>query len=319
MCFPGGGSSDNSAMINLEKQQAEEARQKEAARQTRIQQGLEAIKLRFEGKDTTKTVKGKPVKFTGKGFKEGGAVTGLPAGYTYATQMEGAVAPTSRQVTQQVGGGGGGGTRNVSSTVQVPGKPGTAVQYVKGPDGKLYKVGETITPTSVVKTGHTGGFDKGFYDKFRRGILDYYTPDVQSQYGDASKEMTYRLARAGILKSSAANTEFADLARQRGKATVDIANKADTETGKVKQNVLDTKKSITSQLYATENPDVATSQALDATNKISLDEGDRSPLADIFKLAAVGGAGFGQGYNNQRYMSQIPGVNSRGASRVVTA
>ena len=315
MCL--GGSSDNSQMIQMEQQQAAEARQKEAERQARINRGLAAIKAQFEGADTFDTVTGKPFKFTGQGFTAGGAVPGLPAGYTYATQNVGATDPTTRQVSVQSSGGRGGGTRNEVGLEQVPGTPGTPTNYVRGPDGKLYPVGSTITPSTRVKTGHTGGFDKGFYDKFRQGLIDFYTPDVNDQYRESRDETGFRLARAGLSNSSMADTEYANLVKQRGKATADIANKADVETGKVRGNVADQRKSITSQLYATENPDVAASQALDATNKISLDQGDRSPLGDLFKIATIGAAGFGQGDNNQRTLSQIPGYNPAGATRIV--
>jgi hypothetical protein len=314
MCF---GGSDNSQMIQMEQQQAAEARAKEATRQANITKGLAAIKKQFEGADTFDTVAGPSFKFTGKDFTAGGAVPGLPAGYTYATQNVGATAPTTRQVTTPFSGGGGGGSRNYSTDQVVPGTPGTPTNYVRGPDGKLYPVGSTITPTTQVKTGHSGGFDKGFYDKFRQGLIDFYTPDVNDQYRESRDETGFRLARAGLSSSSMADTEYAKLVKQRGKATADIANKADIETGKVRGNVNDQRKAITSQLYATEDPGVAASQALDAANKISLDEGDRSPLGDLFKLATVGAAGFGQGYNNQRTMSQIPGYNPAGATRVI--
>ena len=48
----GGKSQDNSAMINEQKAQAEEARQKETARQGRLAQGLAGIKAAFEGAPT---------------------------------------------------------------------------------------------------------------------------------------------------------------------------------------------------------------------------------------------------------------------------
>src|SRR6187397_2434740 len=45
----GGKSSDNSEITNLQKEQAEEARAKDAARQARISTGLEAIRNAFQG------------------------------------------------------------------------------------------------------------------------------------------------------------------------------------------------------------------------------------------------------------------------------
>ena len=45
----GGGGSDNSAMINLQKEQAAQARQKEAERSARLQSGSDFITSLFDG------------------------------------------------------------------------------------------------------------------------------------------------------------------------------------------------------------------------------------------------------------------------------
>jgi len=215
---------------------------------------------------------------------------------------------------QLAGSAGGGGTA-----------AGTApkVWAIKGPDGKLhYQTDGSFNWKTSTDTGkRKGGFDDKFYNEYGQAITDYYDPQVASQYDDAQRELTYRLARAGTLQSSAANTEVADLAQQNAVNMGAIANKADTAVGDLKAKVASEKQKAISQLYATENPDVAANQATAAVRDISLQQPDLSPLAQLFNIAAVGGANILRGYNNQQmignFESGLP--PSAGSGRIIPA
>lgn len=310
MCSLGGGSSDNSAIIQQQQQEAEAARQKEAERQARVNAALAAIKAKFEGTDTFKTVTGKPVTVgaTPAGVTAGSAVSGLPAGYTYT--LVGATPATTRQVPTQDPRTG----VNRVTTQSVPGQPGTMM--VTGPDGKTYAVGSTITPTTQQKTGHSGGFDTPFFDKFRNAITSYYLPQVAEQFRNAQDELTFRLARAGSSQSSAGNKQFADLTEQNKLNIGNVKDKADKAVGDLKTSIGNQRASAESQVMAAENPEVAATSALANVKNISAAPTDLTPLADVFDLAAVGTAGAVQQFNNQRFKGQAGGFNS-GATRIV--
>jgi len=172
------------------------------------------------------------------------------------------------------------------------------VQIV-GPDGRVYDVGSSIPTTQQVVTGHSGGIDPAFYDKYKQGIIDYYMPQVAEKYSDAQKELTYRLARAGTLRSSMAGEETADLAKQNALNQGKVYSQADTAAANLRGRVASERQKAEQQLYATENPDVAANQATAAVQNISAEKPDMSPLGEIFNIATIGGANYLKGLQNQ--------------------
>jgi hypothetical protein len=186
-----------------------------------------------------------------------------------------------------------------------------------GPDGKIYKSGKAFSYTTNDPTGAvTGGFGDDFYNNYKNQILDYYNPDLAKQFGKAQDSAMYSLARAGTSTSSAGAALDADLASQNADRSADIANKADQAVGAKKADVAAQKSKAVAQLYATENPDVAANQATAAVRDISLAAPDLSPLAQLFNIAAVGGANIMRGFNNQNlvgnFQSGLPGKQGSG-------
>jgi hypothetical protein len=344
MCFGGGGSDDSSKqMVQMQQQEAEAARQKEAARQARIQSGLARISAAFEGAPIMGT---RGTSYTaaapGAGVASGAAVPGLPAGYTYVMQPGGGAAgavrdPRLTAIANMPGGSnrGGGNARSSMSPgnssmygdtggpaagAGAGGAGGGGKWMVRGPDGRMYEVGSQIGGSESYDTGRrSGGINDAFFDRYKQGILDYYTPQVAEKYGDAKDELTYRLARAGTLRSSMAATETADLAKQNDLNMGKIRSQADTAAADLRSRVASERQKAESQLYATENPDVAANQATAAINNITAAQPDTTPLGDIFQLAAVGGANFLKGAANARGLASVPGYTGRGATRVVGA
>jgi hypothetical protein len=194
---------------------------------------------------------------------------------------------------------------------------GAAVWALKGPDGKLYYQGDKLDVTSQVDTGqHTGGFDDAFYNKYKQAVLDYYMPQVGKQYKDAGDELTYRLARSGNITSSAGNTATADLAEQNALNQANVRNQADTAAGDLRTQVASEENKAVSQLYATENPEVAANTALSSVRDISLKQPDLSPLSGIFNIASIGGANILKGYQSQQLANAYKtALNSAGSNR----
>ena len=332
---------DNSAVVNEQKAEAAQEAAKEAARQARIQQGLASIKQAFHGSPVMASTtspydwsKFKPVANAAEAQYESVASpaqlaaphaplysgTNLPADYTVVQTAKpatpGAAAPgaaadpyartravaatnlktnaVNNQVipnTPQGGGATGAGT-------------GGTTWAVKGPDGKLHYQGDPFDITTQTDTGQTaGGFNDAFYNKYKQAVLDYYTPQVDKQYSDAKKQAVYGLGRSGNLISSAANDLTADLKGQYDINTAGVRNQADTAAGDLRSQVNAEEQKAVSQLYATEDPEVAANQSLAAVRDISLQQPQMSPLSALFNVATIGGANVLKGYQGQQNLN----------------
>lgn len=321
----GGKSSDNSEITNLQKEEAAAARQKDIDRQARIDAGINALKDAFYGKAkyTTKTNPGTVL----------GATGALPAGYTRVTtggtpggtgittgQLQGGSSnPNAINYTggtsysndgysggasRGTGGGSAYRTNRTSTGGAGSGGTGGTIQ-VRGPDGKLYNVGDTVGGSSEqVFTGReAGGFDDAYYNEYNKGVQDYLLPQVTDQYTDAKKKSEYDLARAGTSKSSVSNEVMADLAKQKETQEADARKTADTATGALRTRVADEDAKLRSQLYATENLDA--DQVLSRVKNIALDTPAISPLGDVFKTALIGGANAITGFKNQQQVNDV--------------
>jgi hypothetical protein len=319
----GGKSQDNSQMINMQKQQAAEARAKETARQGRIASGLDSIRAAFEGGSIFGTRPAAAQTWSGTGA--------LPAGYTRVAMPS--TGGSNAANSSSRGSGYIGGSRESAGGQRQSGqaaphemnaaRPGSSNVNnskfaIRDANGNIIQPGQSYGGgTERYDTGQRStGFGEDFFNKFKQGILDYYMPQVQDQYGEAKDDLTYKLARSGTLRSSAANEEVAKLAKQNDLNRADIAAKADTGAASLRSRVAAERAKAESQLYATENPDVAANQALSAVKNISLEQPELSPLGQMFQLAAVGGANAMTGYKNQKLLNTLPNYNRSGSTVV---
>ena len=132
--------------------------------------------------------------------------------------------------------------------------------------------------------------DKAFFDRYRQGITDYYKPQIDRQYADANKNLTYQLADAGTLRSTAAADATADLTRQKDSNLVAMNAKADSALGDLRNQIASNKDTAINQLMTTEDPSVSANTALNGIANVQLAKPDLSPLANLFSTAAIGGA-----------------------------
>jgi hypothetical protein len=194
------------------------------------------------------------------------------------------------------GGGGGGGGGN-----------GEPLWQIRGPDGKLYNIGDDVVYSTDPAVAASKGFDDDFYNKYKNSMLGFYQPEVTRQYGDAQKELTYRLARAGTLKSQAANDTGADLIRQKVENDALVSDKADTAVAGLKTNIAGMENSAKSLVNAAQDPDAEAITQLSqlAGAKVGLAQPDLSPLGEVFKVATIGGANALSGYTSGRTSADI--------------
>lgn len=127
----------------------------------------------------------------------------------------------------------------------------------------------------------TGGFNDAFYNGRRQAYLDYANPQLEKQRGDAAKQLTFSLARSGLLNSSARATQegsLADLYGQQSKAIGQQATQQETDSRNAVEGArsdLITMLNATGDADSAANSAIARSQALSATPAYS-------PLGDLF-------------------------------------
>jgi hypothetical protein len=131
-------------------------------------------------------------------------------------------------------------------------------------------------------------FDDNFYNKYGKAELDYAMPQLESQYDTAKANMTYDLARAGTLRSTAAGYAQGLLENQNAVNEAGIRAKADTDTAALRQSIASQQQQAYNQLYATEDPTVAANTAATSVGNAQLTQPNLNPLGDLFKPIAIG-------------------------------
>jgi hypothetical protein len=160
-----------------------------------------------------------------------------------------------------------------------------------------------------------GGIGDGFYKKYQDAYLGYYQPQVNKQYNDARQKLTYDLARAGTLRSSVAGEKQGDLYEKKLDNDAMIRSQADAATGQLRNNVSDAKNTAITQLYATEDPTLASNIAVNSVRGLQGQTPKYDPLGELFNIAAIGAAGY-LNANSQRASASTTGsVGSGSASR----
>lgn len=131
-------------------------------------------------------------------------------------------------------------------------------------------------------------FGDPFYDKYKKAELDYTMPQLQTQYDTAKNNMTYDLARAGTLRSSAAGYAQKLLEGQNAVNEAGIRAKADTDTAALRDSIASQKNQALNQLYQTEDPTVAATTAANSVANAQLQQPNTGALGDLFKPVAIG-------------------------------
>ena len=150
-----------------------------------------------------------------------------------------------------------------------------------------------------------GGFDQPFYDKYKNASLGYSLPQLQDQYGKQKEQTTYDLARAGLLRSTAAGQAQADIESQKAAQEAALRSKADQEVANLRQNISGQQQAALSQLYATEDPNVAANTAIQSVQQAQLSTPNLQPLGELFKPLVIGGAGAASGAIDQYYANKL--------------
>jgi len=125
-------------------------------------------------------------------------------------------------------------------------------------------------------------FDEPFYDTRRTAYVDYATPQLNEQFGDAEETTNYNLARQGLLRSQEAIDQIARLNERFAFQKANILADADSHAQEQRADVENNRQKLLNQLDASADPDAAANNALTQSNFLRTSKPEFSPLGSMF-------------------------------------
>lgn len=130
-------------------------------------------------------------------------------------------------------------------------------------------------------TDSAQGLGDNFFSDRKQAYLDYATPQLEQQYGDAQKEMTYALARNGTLNSSVRGDKTSELQRLFDTNQRKVADDALSIENQSRTAVEDARSNLITTLNATGDAQGAANAALARSSALAQPTA-YSPLAQLF-------------------------------------
>lgn len=135
--------------------------------------------------------------------------------------------------------------------------------------------------TESINQTFDGQFTPGFFDQRRQAYMDFATPQVDQQHADAQKQLTYSLARSGLLDSSVRGEKTAELSRLYDQNKQQVADKALSSANEAKTSVEGARSDLVSMLNATGDAQGASNSALTRAQALTAPQ-EFSPLTRLF-------------------------------------
>lgn len=126
-----------------------------------------------------------------------------------------------------------------------------------------------------------GQFDDDFFSGRRDAFLDYATPQLEDQYGDATRELTFALARNGTLDSSIRGQKAGELQTDYDLTKQQIADQALASETDSRNAVEDTRANLIAMLNSTGDAQGAANSAMNRASALSK-PAPFSPLSNLF-------------------------------------
>lgn len=124
-------------------------------------------------------------------------------------------------------------------------------------------------------------FTPEFFDKRRDAYTSYAMPQLQDQYGQAQKELTFALARNGTLNSSVRGQQAGELQKRFDLNGQQIADQAVSSAGEARTATEDARGGLIASLNATGDAQQAASGALARSSALS-QPAAFNPLSNLF-------------------------------------
>lgn len=124
-------------------------------------------------------------------------------------------------------------------------------------------------------------FTDDFYKKRTDAYVDYAKPQLDDQFGDAKKQLTYALARAGTLNSTMRADKEADLQKEYDNNNRSISDKAVAYSNDARTNVEASRADLIKMLNASGDATGAANSAISRASTLSAPDA-YSPLGPMF-------------------------------------
>jgi len=263
MCFGGGGSKAMEA-------EARRAREEEEKRQAEIRQGRQNINAIFDGG----YVQDGPVSAPRQNNQGTGLlVRGLQNGSANAFQ---GINSSQPQGTGLPGPGLQNGFANALQGIKSSQPLGGLLGGVLG--GLLDRLPNSSQPQGRKVEGFA---TDDFFNRNRQSFMDYALPQLDQQFGDASKELSFDLARGGLLNSSVRGEQGGKLQRLYDQNMQQVTNEALSREQQQRTSIEDARANLLSMLQTTGDAQGATNQALSRAAVLSQPQ-PFSPMGQLF-------------------------------------
>ncbi len=124
-------------------------------------------------------------------------------------------------------------------------------------------------------------FDDSYFDKLSDSYLSYARPQLDDQYEEARKNITYALARKGTLNSSIAGDQYSKLDKQYATNLTGVMGTGADYANQVRRDVEANRNDATNQLISTGDADATRAASLSAAKTLMLPP-SFSPLGALF-------------------------------------
>lgn len=132
-----------------------------------------------------------------------------------------------------------------------------------------------------------GQFDDDFFGERRKAFTDFATPQLQDQYGDAQKQLTFALARNGTLDSSVRGQKAGELQKEYDLTKQQVADQALASETDARNAVEDSRANLVAMLNSTGDAQGAANMAMNRATALSKPT-PFSPLTGLFSSFTQG-------------------------------
>lgn len=140
-------------------------------------------------------------------------------------------------------------------------------------------------------------FNDGYYGGYKQDYLDFYNPQLDKQFGDTNRSLTYALAGRGLLNSSVGAESIGDLFKKYTDEKSNVTGAAQDAANSLKSSVESTKSNLYTLNESASDPQTVANRAIGEASAIAA-PASYTPLQDVFASALTPWATYATAANN---------------------
>ena len=171
---------------------------------------------------------------------------------------------------------------------------GTAAQAMRQRMGTAGQDGEQMSPAErafreAIEAGnlYEGREETDHFDDIQRSYTDFARPQIDDQFGQAQNELTFGLARGGLLDSSVRGDQESRLGRDRDIQLQDMQDQARGYANEARTNIEQARGDLLAQLQATGDAQGTAQAAMNRAAALS-EPPSYSPIGQLFTDVSQG-------------------------------